>query len=156
MPAQRADDLVDLAGRLPCQLLDGLQRPQRAIRILVVPQPGRSCPDGDHADRMPGRVVQVTGDTGTFLRGGQQPFLLGLAFRPHGPLLKLGDLLAPQPRPLAGEPRHRPRDRRQRQGDPGNVTGGHTRAQVSDAQATDHAVDRQVQGDCRSRLAVNT
>ena len=85
--AQGADDLVDLLDRLPGQLLDRLQGQQRAVRVLVVAQPGGAGADRDHADRVAGGVVQIAGDPGAFLGDGEQPLALGLPLGAQGALL---------------------------------------------------------------------
>jgi hypothetical protein len=70
--AQRADDLVDLLGRVPGQFLDRLKGRQRAVGVAVMPQPGRTGPDRDHTERVTSRVVQVAGDPGALLSDREQ------------------------------------------------------------------------------------
>ena len=57
---------------------------------------------------MPRGVVQVAGDAHALLGGGEPALALGLALGVPSALLELGDPLAPQPRPVAGEPGRRP------------------------------------------------
>src|SRR5262245_666157 len=102
--AQGADDHVDLPGRLAGQLLDRLEGAQGAVGVFTVSEPGRAGADGDHADRVAGRVVEVAGDPGALLDGGELALALRLPLDARGPLTELGELLAPQPRPLAREP----------------------------------------------------
>jgi hypothetical protein len=84
--AQRAHEVVDVVGGSPCQDLDRLQGPERAIRVVLVAQAGRAA-HRDHVDGMACGVVQVTGDPASLFGGGQQAIALRFAF-------ELGDLLA--------------------------------------------------------------
>ena len=79
--AESADDLVHLRGGLAGELLDVLKRPARAPRILVMAQPRRAGLDGNDADRVPSRVVQVARDAGALLSGGEVTLALGVAVR---------------------------------------------------------------------------
>jgi hypothetical protein len=67
-------------------------------------QPGRAGADGDHADRVTGRVVEITGDPGALLGHGEQALALGLPLGAQGTLPELGELLASQAGSLASEP----------------------------------------------------
>jgi hypothetical protein len=108
--AERADHVVDLLDRLPCHLLDRLQGEERAVGVLVVPQPGCAGADGDHADRVAGGVVEIAGDPGALLGGGEQALALHLPLGAQGAFSELGQLLAPQARSLASEPGDGPRE----------------------------------------------
>jgi hypothetical protein len=88
--AYAADDPVDLACGLPCQVLDLGQCIQQAIRVLVVPQPRGAGTHGDGAHRVAGGVVEVAGDPGAFLRDGEEALALGVAPGAPGPFSQLG------------------------------------------------------------------
>jgi hypothetical protein len=55
-----------------------------------------------------GRVVQIAGDPGSLLGDGEQALALRVLLGAQRTLSELGDLLAPQPRSLPGEPGDRP------------------------------------------------
>ena len=55
-------------------------------------------------------VVQVAGDAGAFLRGGEAAFALGFALGAQRALLQLGHAFVPQPCAVADEPRAAPDD----------------------------------------------
>jgi hypothetical protein len=92
IPTQRADDLVDLVGRLPGQVLDRLQSAERAFGVLVVPQPRCAGAHRDHADRVAGGVVEVPGDPRPLFGCGEHALALGLAFGTQSALFELGDV----------------------------------------------------------------
>ena len=73
---------------------------------------GLNC---DHVDRVTGGVVQVAGDPGALLGGGEAPVALGIALVAQSALLELGELRAPQPRAFAGKPRDAPQQDRLQQ-----------------------------------------
>src|SRR5215207_1162359 len=70
----------------------------------MVPQPGRAGADGDHADGVAGRVVEVAGDPGALLGDGEESLTLSVPLGAQGAVPELGDLLAPQAGSLASEP----------------------------------------------------
>ena len=103
--AEGGDELVDLAERLPRDLLDRLQRLAGAIEVvLLLEEPRRPGLDEDHVDRVPGRVVQVARDARALLGGGEAPLALGLALGAEGSLLELGDPGPPLAHAVADHP----------------------------------------------------
>ena len=81
--AENADELVDLAQRLACDLLDRLERGPRSLGILLLQQPRRAGLDEDHVDRVAGRVVEVAGDARALLGGREAALALGLPLGPQ-------------------------------------------------------------------------
>ena len=93
-----------------------LDRLQRQLGPLgLPPQPRCAGPKRDHADRVAGGVVEVTSDPGALLRSGEATLAFRLVLGAQGALSQIGEVLAPQARPLAGEPSDRPREARMNQ-----------------------------------------
>src|SRR5919198_1303420 len=61
--AQHADELVDLADRLPGDVLDRLERGTDGLGVSFLEEPGGAGLDQDHVDRVAGGVVQVACDS---------------------------------------------------------------------------------------------
>jgi hypothetical protein len=103
---------VDLADRLARHLLHDGDRLPGALRVAAVEQPRGARLDEDHVDRVPGGVVELAGDAGPLLGGGEPPFPFRLADGVLRLLLQVGGLVGAHPGPVAGEPdpqeRHRP------------------------------------------------
>ena len=66
------------ANRSTGQLLDRRQRLESAVRILAEELAGAPGVHGDDVDRMPGGVVEVTGDAHPLLDGGQRTLAGGV------------------------------------------------------------------------------
>src|SRR6266700_1101138 len=112
MVAQRTNNVVDLLCRLPCQLLDGLQRKQRPSRILVVAQPCRAGAHGDDADGVASGMAEIATDARALLGSGEQSFSLRMPLSALGAFSECGYLLSQQARALACEPGDGPADDR--------------------------------------------
>ncbi len=84
-------------------LLDGVERAPGGGRILLVQQPRRAGLHQDHVDRVAGRVVQLPGDPGALLGGGEPALPFGVALGAPGAFLQLGELVATQPGPVTGD-----------------------------------------------------
>jgi hypothetical protein len=69
-----------------------------------MPKPSCASADGDHVQRVTGRVVQVASDAGALLGDGQLPLAGGVLLGADGAPAEVGDLLAAQPGPFAREP----------------------------------------------------
>ena len=106
--AENAHELIDLPERLACDFLDRLQRGSRSRRILLLQQACSPGLDEDHVDRVAGGVVEVTGDAGAFLRGGQTSLALGLPLGPQRAFHQLGQARAALSDPVAQDPRAAP------------------------------------------------
>jgi len=70
-----------------------------------VQQAGRTGLYQDDVDGVSGGIMQFPGDPGALLGGREAAFTGGLAFGAQRPLFQLGHPLAPQPGPVADEPR---------------------------------------------------
>src|SRR6266511_1072834 len=101
--AKRADDLVDLAGRLARQLLDCFERRLGALGVL--PHPGAAGPHRDDVDGVAGGVVEVAGDPGPLFGDGEATLALSLALGDESALPQRCDPLAAKAGPLTREPR---------------------------------------------------
>ena len=112
--AQRVDDLVNLGDGTVGDHLDRLERRSRPGRILLLPQACRARLDRDHVDRVCRRVVQVACDPGALLGEREAAILERVPLGLDRALLELLDLLPPQARALAGEPRQGPHERADR------------------------------------------
>src|SRR4029453_13079161 len=91
--SEGADELVDLAERVPWDLLHGLERGSGSRRLPFLGGAGRPRLDEDDVDRVPGGVVQVAGDPHALLRGcepalpfGLPPGVAGGVLAPGSPL----------------------------------------------------------------------
>jgi hypothetical protein len=106
--AEGSDDLIDLPGGVPGELLDRVKRRPGTLGVPVVAHPRGARSDGDHVDGVSGGVVEVAGDPGPLLGHRQAALPFRLTIGAESALLQLGDLLAAQTGSLAGEPRDRP------------------------------------------------
>ena len=84
------------------------ERLARLVGIALGLEPAHAGMDEDHVDRVPCRVVEVAGDATALLGRGQAALALSLALGAQRALLELGDALAPEPGPIAGQPRAAP------------------------------------------------
>ena len=99
--AEDVHEAVDLADRLTSNLLDRLERGAGALGIALAQEPRRAGLDEDDVERVPGRVVQVAGDSRALLGDGDPQLPLRL-------LLAAADALAPHPHAVADHPRAAP------------------------------------------------